>query len=98
MPAASRVGDPVAPHGPWGGGSLTSGSADVVIEGAAASSVGDAGTPHPHLPGQEPDHSTAVSGGSGTVVINGKAAARVGDPMACGGTISGGAGTVTIGG
>ena len=98
MAAAARVGDSTTPHEDWSGGTISEGSANVVVEGAALSGVGDAGTPHSHLPSLLPPHPTLVSGGSGTVLVNGKPVARVGDPMVCGSVISSGSGTVIVGG
>ena len=97
MPAASRVGDQVSPHGEWSGGQISSGSEDVVIEGVAAATVSSKGTPHIHIPGKKPPHPVDVTSGSSTVVINGKAAAIVGSACGCGGTVVSGAGTVVIG-
>ena len=98
MGAAARVGDATAPHEEWSNGVLSEGSSDVIADGMALSGVGNAGTPHFHIPAKKPPHETKVSGGSSSVLVNGKAAARVGDPMACGATISSGSSTVIIGG
>lgn len=72
MPAASRIGDAIAPHGCWSGGTISGGAGTVIINGIPAARVGDPGTPHswicPNPPGP---HGVTISGGSGTVVIEG---------------------------
>lgn len=99
MPSASTVGDAIAPHGCWSGGTISAGSGDVLINGKPAARVADPGTPHSWIcPKPPPPHGVAISGGSGTVLINGKPAARIGDPTDCGSTVSSGSGNVIIGG
>jgi len=96
MPPAARQTDTQAcplydGKSPHVGGTIDSGSPDVVIEGLPAARAGEdvsackAGGP------------TKIAMGSGTVEINGKLAARVGDITTHGGTIMSGAASVMVG-
>ena len=99
MPSAATIGSSVLPHDCWSGGTLTSGSATVLIGGKPASTVGDSGTPHSWIcPGGSPPHGNVVTAGSATVLIGGKPAARIGDAMSCGTKIGSGEATVLLGG
>ncbi len=99
MPSASTVGDAVLPHGCWSGGNISEGSTNVLINGRAASSVGDSGTPHSWICGSpsQPPHPVIVSEGSRSVLINGKAAAYIGSATQCGSTVSSGSMDVIVG-
>ena len=112
MPQAARLGDSVQgstagehaghapPHAPMSfSGEITGGcSADVLINGIPAATVGSSTTERDGCCGSSQG---AVAAGSGTVFINGKPAARLGDALAAhsgSGAISGGSGNVLIGG
>lgn len=84
---AARVGDVIC-HG----GSVTTGSADVFINGVPAAIVGGSIACCGHGHG-----STPVVTGSATVFINGVAAARCGDTVGCGSVIVTGSENVFIG-
>lgn len=88
MPNAAHLGDAHACpiHG---GGNVASGSPNVLIEGLAATRVGDLCA----CPGPP----NAVAAGSATVFIGGLPAARVGDPTGHGGALASGAASVIIG-
>ncbi len=95
MKPAARLGDmhtcpaysgPV----PHVGGPINKGSANVLIGGMPAATLGDTAVCN-----GPPD---IIAAGSGTVLINGKPAARMGDSTAHGGVIAAGCPTVLIGG
>lgn len=96
MPSAARLGDSTIPHSGWSGGTITSGSSNVFINGIPASTIGDSGTPHTKP--KNPPHGVVVSSGSKSVLINGKAAARIGDACSCGSAVGSGSRDVMIGG
>ena len=99
MSGISTVGDPIAPHGCWSGGVISSGSPDVLINGKPAARVGDSGTPHSWIcPKSKPPHEVILSSGSSTILINGKPAARIGDSTSCGSVIIAGSANVIAGG
>ncbi|TKC89367.1 hypothetical protein FAZ69_10485 [Trinickia terrae] len=85
MPAAGRLGDPIA-HG----GSITSGSGDVFINGISAGYVGGSSTACSIHGGG------SVSSGAGSVFINGNPAAIVGGSTGCGAAVSNGSPDVSI--
>ena len=99
MPKAARLGDSCAGHGCFPATPITSGSADVSINGKPAARQGDSvllhACPCPKMP--HALHGRSISAGSSTVSINGKPAARVGDSLGCGGSVSAGSGNVFIG-
>ena len=98
MPSASTIGDSTIPHPCWSGGTISSASPDVLINGKPAAFKGSAGTPHSWTcPDGGGPHGVVISAGSGTVMINGKPSARVGDPTGCGSMVGSGSGDVIIG-
>ena len=78
MAKVIRVGDPGS-HG----GSVTTGSPDVIANGKAVARVGDTYACPIH--GSNP-----IATGSGDTFANGKAVARVGDTTACGASLQAG--------
>lgn len=86
MPQAARIGDEIS-HG----GSIVSGSENVVVEGSPQARLGDAVMCDIH------DEQVIVTGSS-TVFVNGRPAARVGDSISCDAVISTGAARTFIGG
>jgi uncharacterized Zn-binding protein involved in type VI secretion len=78
MAKAIRIGDPGS-HG----GSVTSGSPDVIVNGKAVARVGDTYACSIH--GANP-----IATGSADTFANGKAVARVGDITACGASLQAG--------
>ena len=112
VPSAGGPVPTPLPH-PFSGGLVSGLSADVLIDGRPAATVGSvAQCSPPHLPTPPgtafqipPTNQGTVQMGSATVLINGKPAARLGDPaMTCNdpvpapvGQIAAGSGTVMIG-
>ncbi|HBZ17297.1 PAAR domain-containing protein [Pantoea sp. NPDC088449] len=87
MKPAARISDSIS-HG----GSIISGSGNVMINSLPAAAVGISNAVC------SIDGSTVVASGSGTVFINNQPAARISDSTACGATIVSGSGNVLIGG
>ena len=85
MAAAGRQGDPIA-HG----GAITSGSANVFINGIPAGIAGGSAVVCPIHGGG------SVSSGAGTVFINGMPAAICGCSTGCGAAVSSGSPNVFI--
>lgn len=78
MPRVVRIGDPGS-HG----GSVTSGSPDVLANGLQVARVGDTYSCPVHGP-------NPITSGSPDAFANGQAVARVGDSTACGATLTDG--------
>lgn len=96
MSAVARKGDMCTGHGDFPPRPSATGSANVIIEGAAAHCVGDGW--ESHCNSKPSCHGGSLSAGSGSVMVNGKALGRVGDPISCGSAVAGGALTVFAGG
>jgi uncharacterized Zn-binding protein involved in type VI secretion len=79
MPGVTRKGLDSA------GGSLSGGSGNVFVNGAAAVRKGDAVTGHDKAPHDSP----SMSGCSGSVFVNGIGVCRAGDAASCGHSASG---------
>lgn len=97
MSGASKLGDMASGHEGWPPHPITSGSANVNVNGTPAAKVGDTLAIH-GAPPPFPPHPGAIMAGSSTVNINGSPAARIGDDISCGGVIIQGSANVVIGG
>ena len=97
MPSASTVGDSILPHDCWSGGTISSGSGDVLLNGKLAATVGDSGTPHSWVcPGSAPPHPVTIISGSSSVLVNGKPMAFIGSETDCGTFVGSGSPDVII--
>lgn len=72
----ARVGDTIS-HG----GSITSGSGNVLTNGRGTARIGDSVVCSIH-------GAQAIASGSGTDLANGRGVARIGDSITCGATIT----------
>lgn len=79
MPGISRAGVDSA------GGTILTGSSDVMINGAPVALNGAAVAPH----GDSPHNAASMIATTGKVFVNGIAVVRAGDPATCGHTASG---------
>lgn len=74
MPGVSRQGADTA------GGTITAGSANVIVNGSPVARIGDAVAGH----GRGSHRSPTMAAGSGNVFANNIAVSRAGDPATCG--------------
>ena len=94
MPAAARQGDPDTSDGTISGDV----SADVIINGMGAATVGSLETPHAPYGSPHPPHKDAtITVGSSSVIVNGKGIAFAGSDLSCGHAIASGSPDVEVG-
>lgn len=94
MQGAVRIGDLCSGHGCHPPRPVLDGSADVLVDGAGAVTVGSHWAQH--RCGKNTHEGVSVQGSS-TVFVNGKPKVRQGDAIDCGSVASGASSTVFVG-
>ncbi|MDY5787000.1 PAAR domain-containing protein [Veillonella caviae] len=96
MSAVTRIGDMNTGHDACPPTALSSGSANVFINGISCGRITDSYIPHSCI--DHPSHVGFVASGSSSVFVNGLAVARIGDSVSCGGSVAAGSPNVFAGG